>query len=342
MSGQTDQLETKKIDMSVEQFLRQYEGKRAYRVPMQDDNGVDFGNNGDDLIQLGGERVLSKCGLIECDDPASADLHVMRGNGAMVRAYAKARRVLINAWNGFPEKPLVMLPATFHYPDDDFFQGLADRSAPVTLFCRERYSFDHLLKDHKIPPSCSIGLGHDTAFELESDKIVTGRLNRPGKHVLIVERNDFEHPTKNKTFWNNEESSPRPSIFRHIPKSIKKPLYPLRSLLRRKRWTPFRDYCERVLAEQFPEFASYPKMIADVSDRSVCDFDGFCDRIADAAVVFSTRLHVGIYAAMLGKPTYVFEGPYHKIRAIYEHSMQDSKHVTFVARDDYLPGDSHD
>jgi exopolysaccharide biosynthesis predicted pyruvyltransferase EpsI len=333
MSRQTDQ--------TVHEVLNQYCGKRAYCVPMQDENGVDFGNNGDDLIQFGGERLLAECGLLDCRDPDAADVHVIRGNGAMVQAYAKARRVLINAWNDFPNKPLLMLPATFHYPEKDFFEGLDVRAAPVTLFCRERYSFDHLLNDHTIPDGCSIGLGHDTAFQLQSDDIVQRRLNRPGKHVLIVERTDFEHPSKNKTFWNRSgNEAPRHSLFRHIPTSLKQPFYPIRSLLRRKKRTPFRNYCEHVLTDQFPQFGGLPKMYADVSDRSVCDFEGFCERIADAAVVFSTRLHVGIYAAMLGKKAFVFEGPYHKIRAIYEHSMQEYEDLTFVARTEYLTTDA--
>ena len=110
-------------------------------------------------------------------------------------------------------------------------------------------------------------------------------------------------------------------------------------MLQKQRRTPFREYCENKIRDQHSEFASLPRIFADVSDRTVTDFEGFCEQIATAAVVFSTRLHVGIYAAMLGKPTYVFEGPYHKIRAIYEHSMADMGHVKFVSRRDYLGTD---
>ena len=327
------------IDQSVEEVLEQYRGKRVYRVPMHDDEGVDFGNNGDDLIQLGGELLLADYDLVRCDDPAAADVHIMRGNGAMVRAYAMARKVFVNAWNHYPDKPLLMLPATFHYPEADFFGGLDKRNAPVTLFCREQYSFKHLQNDHKIPEGCSVGLGHDTAFRLEPDAVVQKYMGKTGKHVLMVERNDFEHPSKNQAIWNDAGSSPKVSPFRHVPTFLKKPFYPIRAMLQKQRRTPFREFCENKIRDQHSEFANLPRIFADVSDRTVTDFEGFCEQIATAAVVFSTRLHVGIYAAMLGKPTYVFEGPYHKIRAIYEHSMADMDHVKFVSRRDYLGTD---
>ena len=105
-------------------------------------------------------------------------------------------------------------------------------------------------------------------------------------------------------------------------------------MIRRHRVTAFRKYCEKRLAKDWSEYRELPILCRDVSDRSLGNFEDFCDRIAEAAVVFSTRLHVGIFAAMLGKPTYVFEGPYHKIKAIYEHSMANMDHVTFVSRDE--------
>ncbi|MCA9214621.1 MAG: polysaccharide pyruvyl transferase family protein [Planctomycetales bacterium] len=324
------------IDQTVNEVLEQHRGKRAFRVPMHDSEGVDFGNNGDDLIQFGGELLLSKYDIAPCDDRASADLHIIRGNGAMIQAYKMARRVFEHAWNDYPDTPLLMLPATFHYPGADFFGGLKKRSAPVTLFCREKYSFEHLQNENTIPEGCSVGLGHDTAFQLKDDPIVQNYLGREGKHVLMVERNDFEHPSKNQAVWSNAGSSPKLSVFSKVPPIFKKPFYPIRSMLRRRKQTPFRAFCERKLQEDHAEFAKLPRIFADVSDRTVCNFEGFCEQIATAAVVFSTRLHVGIYAAMLGKPTYVFEGPYHKIRAIYEHSMADMDHVRFVSREQYL------
>jgi exopolysaccharide biosynthesis predicted pyruvyltransferase EpsI len=219
-----------------------------------------------------------------------------------------------------------------------FTEGFKSREAPVTLFCREQYSWRHLKEDHQLPKYCSIGLDHDTAFELQDDPLVTNRLNRPPKHVLICERGDLEHPTNSAGFWEDPTKPVRRSLktklVRNIPVAIKKPFYPLKAMARSRKATPFRRYCEQKIQDEWKQFKDLPHLRCDVSDRSLGSFDEFCDRIADSAVVFSTRLHVGIFAAMLGKPTYIFEGPYHKIRAIYEHSMADLAHVNFVSRDD--------
>jgi exopolysaccharide biosynthesis predicted pyruvyltransferase EpsI len=304
---------------------------------MLDTAGKDFGNNGDELIQLGGELLLSAANIQHADSPESADLLIMRGNGAMIRGYTLARKILADTWSRYPDKPLLMMPATFHYPHEQFTTGLPSRSAPVTLFCREQYSHRHLLEDHDLPTFCSVDIGRDTAFDLEQDSLVTSRRNAEPQHVLICERNDAEHPMNQSSFWSQESNRPARSLLsklaRTLPPALKKPLYPIKAAIRSRKRTPFRQYCEQLLnTDPLEKYSHLPRVYRDVSDRSLGDFDQFCDTIANSAIVFSTRLHVGIYAAMLGRPTYIFEGPYHKIRAIYEHSMSEMPHVTFVSR----------
>ena len=96
------------------------------------------------------------------------------------------------------------------------------------------------------------------------------------------------------------------------------------------RRTPFRERCEALLTEHCPEAVGLPRDIADLSNVNTCSFDAFCDRIAAARVVFTTRLHAGLYAAMLGRRTFIFDGAYHKIRGIHELSLKDRANVTFV------------
>ncbi len=47
------------------------------------------------------------------------------------------------------------------------------------------------------------------------------------------------------------------------------------------------------------------------------------DTVANFETVYTDRLHVAIAGAILGKRVHLFEGNYHKIRGIYEYSLQD-------------------
>ncbi len=48
------------------------------------------------------------------------------------------------------------------------------------------------------------------------------------------------------------------------------------------------------------------------------------------AEVHTDRLHVGIVAAMTGRKTFLFDNSYHKIRAVYEHSLSNMEHVRYM------------
>jgi len=110
---------------------------------------------------------------------------------------------------------------------------------------------------------------------------------------------------------------------------MKTALYPLVNSVRVRRQTPFRQRCEAILSERFPEAVPLPRIVRDASIVNACTFDQFCEFISEAAVVFTTRLHAGILAALLGRPTVIFGGPYHKIRGIYDYSLADRPHVQF-------------
>ena len=51
------------------------------------------------------------------------------------------------------------------------------------------------------------------------------------------------------------------------------------------------------------------------------------------AEVHTDRMHVGIVAAMTGKKTFLFDNSYHKIRAVYEHSLSGMEHVRYMGQE---------
>jgi exopolysaccharide biosynthesis predicted pyruvyltransferase EpsI len=70
----------------------------------------------------------------------------------------------------------------------------------------------------------------------------------------------------------------------------------------------------------------------DVSLNSLLSFEHFCVVISHASIVLTTRLHVGILAAMMEKPTIIVPGSvkYGKIQGIYDYSLHDYSNVQLV------------
>lgn len=83
------------------------------------------------------------------------------------------------------------------------------------------------------------------------------------------------------------------------------------------------------LYSRAPQYRGLPVMAQDISSPVGFTFSQFVDAIVNAAVVITTRLHVGILAALLDKPTYLVSGGarYPKLQGVYEYSMADLPHV---------------
>jgi exopolysaccharide biosynthesis predicted pyruvyltransferase EpsI len=305
--------------------LATLKGVPIYNIPLANPDGKLVGNNGDMLIHLGAQQLFDRCGLTFVDDPDRAELLLMGGNGGMLEKFTVVPGLFREYWSRYPDKPLLMLPSTYYFPQHPPTEGLPARSADVELFCRERVSYDHLRHDCHLPTCCRVTLSHDTAFALADSPLVRQYVNRPGKHILLVERDDGEHPSRFAA-----RSPERKSVRQWIPPRLKKPLYPLRAFLFSKRITEFRRQCEEIIRQNHRRHDGLPRLVRDISRRDYCTFDEFCTAIGDAEIVFTSRLHVGIFAALLGKPTYIFSGPYHKIRAIYEHSMTGYANATLI------------
>lgn len=244
----------------------------------------------------------------------------------MLEHYRVVPQIFRRLWREFPEKPLIMLPSTFYFPTQSPTAGLPPRSAPVELYCREPVSYRHLLHDWNLPACCQTKLAHDTAFALAETPFLAAISGRPSRHVLIVERDDSEHVDR----FGRRQIQPKKRWWRYLPRGMKAPLYPIRAYLTGSRNTPFRQQCESILRSHHPEYSDFPRLVRDISRKEYDTFESFCDAIAEAAIVFSTRLHVGILAALLGKPAYLFAGPYHKIEAIYDHSLATYENVRLI------------
>ena len=81
-----------------------------------------------------------------------------------------------------------------------------------------------------------------------------------------------------------------------------------------------------------PELRDLPVVYNDVSNVTRNSFDDFVRIIAQAEAVVSTRLHVGILAAMLQKLTFLKDGPgdYRKLWSVYTQSLATTPHVQLL------------
>src|SRR5690606_24662349 len=90
--------------------------------------------------------------------PQEAELILIRGGGTLVETYDTGPRVFREACRRFPDTPICVLPQSVYYPTRPFAEEIGQRSAPVTIFCRERYSLEHLQQDHALPALCRLEL----------------------------------------------------------------------------------------------------------------------------------------------------------------------------------------
>lgn len=292
------------------------------------------GNNGDLLIEAGDRVSLRHAGALLVNSPSDAEIICTRGGG-FLRFY--------HGGGGIEEKirgylgdhraaRVVIFPASYSV-ESDLPSVFGDDAGRVTVYARERITHELL-----VPQSESSGFGlrlaHDHAFRL--DDPVWRDANVPPlaeRRLLIVERRDVETIT-----GQSHPSVAVPlGVKRLVPgwikNSVKRAVLTPR-VVKAAAESPFAAKAERLFAETFPDAAApagEPPLVGDISLPGYFTFPFFVEAIATSYGVVTTRLHVGILAALLGKPTVIVSGSYHKIRGIHAMSLADKPHVRLVA-----------
>jgi exopolysaccharide biosynthesis predicted pyruvyltransferase EpsI len=308
---------------SVRRFLAGFAGKRVFTPWIADDNG-------NELVVIAMRHLFGEAAITSVDSAEQADLIVIGSNGGMLGTATWIPKVFSDHWNGFPETPLCVLPSSYLFENRPFAERLQHRAAPVTLFARDRYSFEHMRDTQALPPCCKLELDDDAAFALTGTPFIHQLAQIPREHILVVERTDIEH---HAIAFDSGRVRLRRKVGKLLGSRVKRLIYPLVTKGRTYSKTTFRKQCDTILSEEFPEHVSEKRYVADIGNRNVCDVDKFCRAVAAAHVVFTTRMHVGILAAMIGRPTYLFKGPYHKIPGVYELSLASCEHVKLILPD---------
>jgi|Deesub1362A_J573_1020465.scaffolds.fasta_scaffold01190_4 exopolysaccharide biosynthesis predicted pyruvyltransferase EpsI len=323
---------------NLSDFFALVRGARIFFDPL-------WGNNGDKLIALGSLEAFRRHGIKLTRSPKHAQAIVLNGGGGMTPRWG-ALGVLYNYVRSYPNKMIVVLPSSWESVETG---GLTDalslpRRAPVFLFAREKYSLEALYALSVKYKNLTVGLDHDMAFQLQ-DTDFLARLKRraEAKHILVVERKDKEaspgvkcsRPVLISLISNVVPAGVRTALPLRTRVKIASLLAPVERLITKLQTgsyeeSAFYEQALQLVKNNHREHADLPVYVADVSLPTVCNFRNFCLAVAHAAVVITTRLHVAILAALLGKPTYLKEGPWHKIKGVYEYSLKEFGYVEMI------------
>lgn len=307
----------------LQRFLRRYAGTSVYLERV-------WGNHGDHLIVMGAEALLSRAGVNVVDRPDRADVIVARGGGY---AEAGAGHVL-DLFEAYPSVPAVLLPTTLRLPRGYLSRRRPmARRAPTALWAREPTTYA-LLKDWaSVREGVDAYLGHDTAFGLaKTEWLKRLATSCEARHLLVVERGDEETVTGLRMsgvgpLWIKELL---PTALREGLKRIHRKI-----VAHRAAHTVFASSASEYLRRSYPDVSHLPLLAADISDGALMQFDDFVTTIAAAGAICTTRLHVGVLGALLGKPTVLhggsFAGAYRKIEDVYEHSLRGFPNVVLLS-----------
>lgn len=306
-------------------LLSRYRGKRCFVKEYP-------GNHGDALINLGTRVLFRRAGLIPTSKQRDADIVAVKGGFGISDVWQMGTDALREV-AADPDVPIVVLPSSYRVHPSVLHGILSSRSAPAYLFCRERDSFERLHEVAKIP-GVQVEMDHDAAFWLAGSRLL-GRLRAAAAQewFVVVEREDAEARVPSDT---SITVTPPALAASRLSALLRTRLFPyeaklrIRRLLLSRRESPLRpapDWAGAALAATLPGVPAYPSYVADISARELVTFKEFSTRIARSRAVATTRLHAGILAALLGKPTILRADPLGKLSGVFRYSMADLPHV---------------
>jgi hypothetical protein len=287
-------------------FLRSRADATVYLKPY-------WGNSGDTLISLGCREVLAREGLKLSMNPERSDLILWPGgNPTMWKGNLDEWS---RCWEKWPDKEFVVGPATFQGLELPWQSMLEQCGANIGgLFARDPVSHENLLK-LKLPKRIRVGLSHDPAFMLKDSLWLKELLpSCSGEFALAAFRSDHE--------------GIRP--FKH--RLLQRAPWPLSSLHRRIRHKKDRNRIEGLMNRVRALSGGMPILCEDVALRS---FDSFVEKVSQASVVHTDRLHTMILGVLLGKEVIAYPTAYSKLEQVYDHSISTCQFVKFESRKAY-------
>lgn len=269
------------------------------------------GNAGDALIATGAYQLFNECNLnvisITTNDFDSTNkIIIYAGGGNLVGIYPEARVFFENHHK--KAKQLIMLPHTVTTNED----LLKDLGTNVTIFARERFSYQHLLNNAK---NANIYIDHDLAIYLNAQSIIDS------KTITIF--NALKLKIYYKLF-NRTLARTIPSISIMIRNSI----FEFNSLFLKPKDTGnfFRNDVESLNFDtpkdnadlsRIYEYGTHSEEVTYYTTQRLMRYINHFTNIR------TDRLHICIAAALLNKQVEFYPNSYFKCKAVYEYSLKD-------------------
>lgn len=320
---------------------------RGQIIELRSSRGEKLGNNGDRLLDLAFEGLVSEFGLRLTTDPGVAvEYLVVPPNGALVETY-RFPQLLTRRLAEMPDKPLIIFPSSALFPTSDPAKMFGRRSAPTLWILREKHSFDHL--NERWGDSLQ---ARNVTLALDHDVVVSG-----GHHVLPifgsqgagesgsglvvarlgVEAGDMRTNLASPTVGPARRAAVglAVNVFRHMPQDMK-------VSVRRQRTRSRQEHANQELISRLPlnllqeleKIDQAGRVGVDISDPTLSSFQNFVERISSASFIATNRLHAAIPGALLGKRVLLVDAGYHKLAGVFEQSLQNVQNVTFLPRDE--------
>lgn len=214
----------------------------------------------------------------------------------------------------FPENPVVQLPQSVWFEDDDKMrldiQCYQNHQARVTICLRDQQSFDIISKNY---PNVKPVLLPDLTLALDIEKVLKrNRITRQeGKGTLFVRRED-------KEFVENHQTIPFDAVGDWPCMTDK-----LESVCKYEQLMEKLDHCRvparvrRIITRWYYHYR--------IKDAYLCNGIRF---LIPYRTIYATRLHAAILGVLLGKQVYILDNSYHKCSGVYNLWMKDMDNVS--------------
>ena len=269
------------------------------------------GNAGDALIASGAYQLFDSADLkIELIDPdsfsAKDKIILYAGGGNLVGIYPEARDFFLRYHTD--AKQLILLPHTVAGNED----LLSELRSNVTLFARERVSYEHLKSSAK---NAHVFLDHDLALNLDANKIINSPLMSFPEAVI----KKLAHKARSSE---KSTSAPQPKIM------LRNSFFEIKSSLFKKYEIGnfFRKDVEAVDPLSLKGNADLSRAYEyGTQNRGLTQYTSIrlMKYINRFSVIRTDRLHIAIAAALLDKKVEFYPNSYFKCRAVYEYSLKD-------------------
>jgi exopolysaccharide biosynthesis predicted pyruvyltransferase EpsI len=274
----------------------------------------EHGNNGDQLILMGVQRVLRETGCELVDSPEAAEQILLNGGGWFQDAFPRAFEKIAYYRRQYPSLPLIMAPQVFRVQNVNFNEVCEISNSPFILFARDYFSAESL-QQKNLPEYCQIHVSQDPAFELQNSEFITNLMQESSeKHILVAMRKD-EFLAKDKLLTAKLLSRAKGTW---LPKKIRRPLSRIRD---RMVANVSKDIIANILKQEKIS-KKLPKIYRDIS--SSVTFEEFIAVIRDAALIITDRLHVSVFGHLLEKRVIIVcnqEYVTKKLKGVYDFSM---------------------